>query len=96
MDLTTYGHEALFRALRDVCPRWLALGGGGYDMDVVPRTWTLAFGVMSGQSFPDALPLKYQEKYGGRWLHDGQSNRTARVKGAVEAVVAAVKMQFDN
>jgi acetoin utilization protein AcuC len=96
MELTTYGHEALFRALRDLCPRWLALGGGGYNMDVVPRAWTLAFGVMSGRSFPNELPPEYREKYDDRWLHDGQPNRTAQVRGAVETVVAAVKRQFDN
>nr|HDM59541.1 hypothetical protein [Bacillota bacterium] len=25
-------------------------------MDVVPRAWTLAYGVMSEQTFPDELP----------------------------------------
>jgi nicotinate phosphoribosyltransferase len=31
---------------------------------VVPRAWTLAYGVMSGQSFPGELPPAYDERYG--------------------------------
>ena len=95
MTLTTHGHQALFLALRDLSPRWLALGGGGYDMDVVPRAWALAFGVMSDQTFPEALPPKYQERYGGQWLHDRQHFQTEGVRGIVEAVITAVKQQHD-
>jgi len=60
---------------------------------IVPRAWALAFGVMSDQTFPDALPPKYQERYGGEWLHDRQRFRTERVRGIVEAVVTAVKQR---
>lgn len=68
--LTTSGHLRLFDALRKLAPRWLALGGGGYDVDVVPRSWALAFGVMSGQTFADDLPASYRSKYGGQALRD--------------------------
>jgi acetoin utilization protein AcuC len=68
LALTTAGHVALFEALNGLAPRWLAFGGGGYDLGVVPRAWALAFGVMSGQSFPDELPEGYRARYGGRWL----------------------------
>jgi acetoin utilization protein AcuC len=96
MTLTTRGQEALFLALRDLCPRWLALGGGGYEMDVVPRAWTLAFGMMSGQRFPDTLPQGYQARYGSEWLHDRPDFRVTseRVREMVEAVITAVKQQF--
>jgi len=95
MALSTLGQETLFRALRDLSPRWLALGGGGYDMDVVPRAWALAFGVMSGQTFPDALPPQYQEQYGGGWLHDRQTIMIGsdQVREIVDTVITAVKNQ---
>lgn len=95
MALTTHGQEALFLALRDLSPRWLALGGGGYDMDVVPRAWTLAFGVMSEQRFPDALPPQYREQYGGEWLHDRAHIRAEsdQVGEIVDSVITAVKRQ---
>jgi hypothetical protein len=31
-------------------------GGGGYNIDVVPRSWALAWGVMSGQGSPAGAP----------------------------------------
>ena len=49
---------------------WLAFGGGGYALDLVPRAWTLAYGVMSGRTFPDELPPAYSERYGPGRLHD--------------------------
>ncbi|HOT91639.1 MAG TPA: acetoin utilization protein AcuC [Anaerolineae bacterium] len=73
MALTTAGQTTLFEAFDALAPRWLALGGGGYNLDVVPRSWTLAFGVMSGQTFPDALPESYRARYGGQWLRDHES-----------------------
>ena len=63
MNLTTNGFEAVVREIKPLAPRWLALGGGGYDLSVVPRAWTLAYGVMIGREFPDELPasLKHLE-----------------------------------
>jgi acetoin utilization protein AcuC len=71
--LTTQGYVALIEELASLAKgagRWLAFGGGGYAIDVVPRAWTLAYGVMSGQSFPDELPPAYVERYGPGQLHD--------------------------
>ncbi|MBN1890459.1 MAG: acetoin utilization protein AcuC [Thermoflexales bacterium] len=98
LGLTTAGHSTLFEALEALAPRWLALGGGGYNLNVVPRSWTLAFGVMSGQSFPEALPASYQSKYGKGYLLDWEKPRLQhgvreRVRESVEAVVAAVKQR---
>ena len=71
--LTTHGYVALveeLKTLADTIGRWLAFGGGGYAVDVVPRAWTLAHGLMSGQTFPDELPPAYSERYGPGRLHD--------------------------
>lgn len=94
--LTTAGQTALFEAFDTLAPRWLALGGGGYNLNVVPRSWTLAFGVMSGQTFPDALPDNYRARYGGQWLRDHEGPALddltrRRVQRKVEDVVAEVK-----
>jgi acetoin utilization protein AcuC len=46
LALTVDGHRATYRAMRDLAQRyaggrWLALGGGGYDLvRVVPRSWS--------------------------------------------------------
>ncbi len=96
MALTTAGQTALFEAFDALAPRWLALGGGGYNLDVVPRSWTLAFGVMSGQTFPDELPESYRTRYGGQWLRDHEEPgiddfTRQRVRHKVEEIVAEVK-----
>ncbi len=68
--LTTRGYEAVVREIKALAPRWIALGGGGYALDVVPRAWTLAYGVMLGRDFPDELPSAYARKYGPGRLRD--------------------------
>ena len=50
--------------------RWLALGGGGYDLQAVARAWTLAYGVLSDQRFDDQVPLEYGAEYGVDTLRD--------------------------
>ena len=73
LALTTHGQKALFEKLSHLSSCWLALGGGGYNLDVVPRAWALAFGVMSEQSLPEKLPPRYRATYGGEWLEDHEN-----------------------
>ncbi|MBM3697401.1 MAG: acetoin utilization protein AcuC, partial [Actinobacteria bacterium] len=40
--------------------RWIALGGGGYNVDVLPRAWALLFAEMTGTVLDDEVP--------GDWL----------------------------
>jgi len=65
------GHGQVVRELGALSPgRWLALGGGGYDLSAVARAWTLDYGVMLEQDWPDDIPPSYQERYGVRQLRD--------------------------
>ncbi|MFQ5596020.1 MAG: acetoin utilization protein AcuC [Anaerolineae bacterium] len=96
LALTTHGYVAVVETIKKLAPRWLALGGGGYDISVVPRAWTLAYGVMSEQAFGDELPASYREKYGGERLHDSVETATvasdwAAVRRRIEETVAALK-----
>ena len=71
LALTTQGFAEVvgeFDKLRP--PTWLALGGGGYDLQAVSRAWTLAFAAMSGRQLPDAIPESYRERYGVDTLSD--------------------------
>lgn len=72
LALTTHGQAAIVERLARLSSRWLALGGGGYDLDVVPRAWTLALAVMAEADPPLELPARYRSTHGGRWLHDGE------------------------
>jgi acetoin utilization protein AcuC len=99
LALTSHGFEALFHRLHRLAPRWLAVGGGGYDASVVPRLWTLAWGVMSDQTFPNPLPLEIASAYDPPLLHDEllplltpEQQRQAR--SAAETVVAELKARL--
>ena len=54
----------LWRALHDMAEevtdgRWIALGGGGYNVDVLPRAWALLFAEMTGAALPDDIPPEW-------------------------------------
>lgn len=54
------------RALADELTdgRWIATGGGGYALfRVVPRAWTLLWGVLSGRKVPDTVPAGWLARW---------------------------------
>ena len=96
LALTTYGLEQLFQRIHNLSPRWLAVGGGGYDRSVVPRAWTLAWGVMSGQTFDNQLPPSVAADYDPPLLHDEAlvvlpDDEGEKIRAATEKVVADLK-----
>ncbi|MAG35722.1 MAG: acetoin utilization protein AcuC [Dehalococcoidia bacterium] len=70
LRLTTHAYETAIGHLRDLAPRWAALGGGGYDTGATARVWALAFGIMAGVELPDDLPSSYAKAHGGETLRD--------------------------
>jgi acetoin utilization protein AcuC len=54
--------------------RWLATGGGGYDVyRVVPRTWSLVWLAGAHRGPPDALPAAWRERWAGEAERHGQA-----------------------
>jgi len=49
LSLTTDGYSGLVSRMKRMAPKWVALGGGGYEASVVIRCWTLAYGIMIGR-----------------------------------------------
>ena len=44
--------------------RWVALGGGGYDIyRVVPRAWSLVWSVLSGRPLPEKVPDAWLDRW---------------------------------
>ena len=70
LALTVQGFGQAVSELQRLAPKWLALGGGGYDLQAVARAWTLAYGIMSGQEFPEEIPSSYRDRHGGSTLSD--------------------------
>ena len=71
LALTVQGFaEAVSELAKSTPARWLALGGGGYDLHAVARAWTLAYGVMSGQQFDNRIPESYDTEHDVDTLRD--------------------------
>ena len=70
MSLTVQGFRKIVTEFDLVPAKWLALGGGGYDLQAVARGWTSAYGVMSGQDFANDIPSTYSEIYDVSTLSD--------------------------
>ena len=67
LHLSILGYEKVLKRIKDLAPRWVALGGGGYNISNVARAWTLAWAVMNGIELKEDLPeafLKEAEKMG--------------------------------
>ena len=70
LQITTRGYvEAVKEISRWGIP-WLALGGGGYDLSAVARSWALAYGVMLDVEWPDRLPEGFDGRLGIEDLRD--------------------------
>jgi acetoin utilization protein AcuC len=81
--LTTEGYCRVLQIIKQFSPRWVALGGGGYEVSVMPRAWTLAYGIMSDQEFSDELPASYAARYGQGTLHDHTMPQTEEATRAI-------------
>lgn len=67
LSLTLNGFERVVRRIRDLAPRWVALGGGGYELSNVARAWTITWAIMNGIELNEELPPRFLEfalKYG--------------------------------
>jgi acetoin utilization protein AcuC len=60
MALSNNAHWAVVESLRGMAPRYLVLGGGGYNPWSVGRLWAGVWGVLAGQEIPDRLPEEAQ------------------------------------
>ncbi len=56
LALSNNAHRDVLAGLRPLSPRFLLLGGGGYNPWTVARLWTLLWADLSGVPVPDALP----------------------------------------
>lgn len=64
LTLSNRAYADVLRALLPMAPRFMLLGGGGYNPWSVGRCWSLLWGVLSGAEIPDHLPPQAQEVLG--------------------------------
>ncbi len=56
LTLSNNAHWAIVAALRPLSPRYLVLGGGGYNPWSVGRLWTGVWATLNGHDIPEVLP----------------------------------------
>ena len=84
LNLTTDGFSQIVREIKSWGLKWVALGGGGYNIMNVARAWTQAWTIMKGVEIPDRLPRDFINKHRTKL---GQnltlSDLPIKIKGAV-------------
>jgi acetoin utilization protein AcuC len=63
LNITTNGFCRIVRMIKAMAPKWVALGGGGYDVANVARAWTLAWAIMNDVAAPDEIPETFLQQY---------------------------------
>lgn len=69
LRLSIFGFEKAIRRIKELARRWVALGGGGYEISNVARAWTLAWAVMNGEELGEELPASYLELASKHGIH---------------------------
>jgi len=73
LELTMRGIQAQVKLVHQLVHaychgRWVALGGGGYDLyRVVPRAWSIHWAEMSEQPLPQRLPEEWVTRWRPAW-----------------------------
>lgn len=80
LNYTNRGFCEVVGKIKEISPRWVALGGGGYDVVNVAKAWTLAWAIMNDVVIPDELPEDFMKKYAG----SGFESRSIRDNGYIE------------
>jgi len=100
MQYTTNGFCQAVATIKALAPKWVALGGGGYDIANVARAWTLAWAIMCGREVPDEIPEAFlkahrHEGFGSGKIRDeefiGKGKQKEIMRKEVERVVGFVK-----
>jgi acetoin utilization protein AcuC len=63
LNYSMKGFCEVVRRIKEISPKWVAMGGGGYDMSNVARAWTLAWAIMNNVNVPDQIPQDFLNKY---------------------------------
>ncbi|WP_149537400.1 acetoin utilization protein AcuC [Siccirubricoccus phaeus] len=104
LSLSNNAHWQVVAALKEMAPRFILLGGGGYNPWSVARCWAGAWGTLNGYEVPDRLPQAAEEVLRGLSFHRAAGRnppehwfttlrdapRPGVVRAAVQRVAAAV------
>jgi acetoin utilization protein AcuC len=97
---TTNGFCRMVSLIKSMAPKWVALGGGGYNLANAARAWTLAWAIMSDADAPDEIPEAFLRQYAnvgfpGRKLRDEpyviEGRRKEEMREEVNGVIEKIR-----
>ena len=88
LSMTNVGYCEAVRRIKDLSPRLLALGGGGYDVYKTARSWTLAWGILNDLEPRDEyVGLVGGMMFGPEMEVGSLQDKTVYIKGATRELV---------
>ena len=96
LNYTTNAFCEAVATIRLLASKWLALGGGGYDLANVARAWTLAWAIMNDAEAPRDIPEAFLQAHPGagfgKRLRDEGIGPEAPVREQVKEVERTVEV----
>ncbi len=91
LNFTNLGFCEVISRLKKLSKKWVALGGGGYNIPNVVKGWTLAWSIMNDiVDLPDEIPEVFLKKYSAQ----GFSNKRLRDNKYLEKGSQKEKLLF--
>lgn len=72
LNYTNNGFCEAVRKIKEIAPKWVALGGGGYNIANVAKAWTLAWAIMNNAEISDEIPRDFLDRYSGEGFQSGK------------------------
>jgi acetoin utilization protein AcuC len=100
LNYTNNGYCEIVKKIKEISPKWVALGGGGYDIINVAKAWTLAWAIINDIEIPDEIPEDFlrehlQEGFPSRKIKDElyieKGTRKEQMRAEVERVVGFIR-----
>jgi acetoin utilization protein AcuC len=100
LNYTNNGFCEVVKKIKEISPKWVALGGGGYDFVNLAKAWTLAWAIMNDIEIPDEIPEDFLKKYShegftnGKMMDENYSEtgiRKEQMREEVERVITFLK-----
>jgi acetoin utilization protein AcuC len=89
LNYTNNGYCGVVKKIKEISPKWIALGGGGYDIANVAKAWTLAWAIMNNEEISDDIPNEFLKEY----IQEGFQSRKMRDEVYMETGIRKERMR---
>jgi acetoin utilization protein AcuC len=89
LNYTNNGYCEVLKKIKEISPKWIALGGGGYDIANVAKAWTLAWAIMNDVEISDDIPDEFLKEY----IQEGFQSRKMKDEVYIETGMRKEQMR---